>query len=92
MVVHSRTNASVEFQHATIISPEGRLLVFDMNLTIRKGDHTIIEGVNGSGKSSILRTIGGLWPLCAGKIIIPPAKQQILFMPQKSYVFEEQNL
>ena len=87
MVVHSRTNASVEFQHATIISPEGRLLVFDMNLTIRKGDHTIIEGVNGSGKSSILRTIGGLWPLCAGKIIIPPAKQQILFMPQKSYVF-----
>ena len=59
---------NILFNKVTIFSPEGRLLVKDLNLSICQGENLIIEGPNGAGKSSLLRTIGGLWPLLSGAL------------------------
>jgi len=43
-------------------------VVENFNLEIRKGSIVHLEGNNGSGKSSILRTVSGLFPLYEGSV------------------------
>ena len=42
---------NIMFKRVTIFSPEGRLLVKDLDLMIRRGENLIVEGPNGAGKT-----------------------------------------
>lgn len=42
----------------------------DISLTVAAGELVALTGANGSGKSSLLRCIAGLWPASAGRIRI----------------------
>ena len=56
-----------------------------LSLTVAPGDHTIIVGQTGVGKSSLLRAMAGLWSRGDGKLTMPPASK-CLFLPQKPYM------
>jgi len=89
------TGDAIRFEHVTIISPEGKLLVEDLSFEVKKGQNVMVTGPNGSGKSSLFRVIGELWPPSAfigtptnpvSSVIVKPPKDRILFVPQKPYL------
>ncbi|EPN22910.1 ABC transporter ATP-binding protein, partial [Pseudomonas syringae pv. actinidiae ICMP 18804] len=48
------------------------------------GERVMLSGRSGSGKSSLLRALGGLWPHGSGQIRLPA--EPILFLPQRPYL------
>eukprot|EP00928_Gymnodinium_smaydae_P030776 TRINITY_DN22788_c0_g3_i2.p1 TRINITY_DN22788_c0_g3~~TRINITY_DN22788_c0_g3_i2.p1 ORF type:complete len:745 (+),score=150.35 TRINITY_DN22788_c0_g3_i2:136-2370(+) len=60
-------------------------LVSELNLELRTGESLLICGESGSGKSSLLRAIGGLWSSGSGLIERIP-DDQCMFLPQEPYV------
>jgi len=75
----------IEFKGVDIVSPEGKLLVTDLNFSVTSGVNVMVTGPNGAGKSSLFRVIGELWPIHSG-VMKKPQKEEILFVPQKPYL------
>jgi ABC-type multidrug transport system fused ATPase/permease subunit len=85
---------SVVFQHIDVYTPDGlRLLLEDVSLALEKGDRCLIMGPSGIGKSSLLRVLGGLWPVFRTPNAKParfcrPGPEQVFFLAQRPYLFE----
>ncbi|RMR67443.1 ABC transporter, ATP-binding protein [Pseudomonas savastanoi pv. fraxini] len=62
----------------------GRQLLSDANLHIGPGERVMLSGRSGSGKSSLLKAFGGLWPHGSGQICLPTGTA--LFLPQRPYL------
>ncbi len=77
---------SIKLETVSLWSPDGTMLVRELNMEVTEGRSVIIVGPNGAGKSSILRMLGGLWPLQAGTVSMPP-RDEIFFLSQKPYTF-----
>jgi len=63
--------------------PNGETLVADAEVEIGRPERVLIRGQSGSGKSTIMRAVAGVWPWGRGEIRLPRGK--IAFMPQKPY-------
>lgn len=58
-------------------------LIRDLNIIVEKDKSLVVIGSNGTGKSSLFRTLAGLWTKTnKGHIILP---EKVKFIPQKSY-------
>ena len=68
-----------------LYTPDGkRELIRDLSLELRPGQHLLIVGNSGAGKSSLLRAIAGLWTTGRGRIE-RPADEDVFFLPQRPY-------
>jgi vitamin B12/bleomycin/antimicrobial peptide transport system ATP-binding/permease protein len=65
--------------------PDGQVLMANINFSLRRGDTVLLSGASGSGKSTIVRAIAGIWPFGRGEIRAP-RDARILFLPQRPYL------
>jgi putative ATP-binding cassette transporter len=69
----------------TICTPQGdRTLLKQLNLSVCLNKGLMIVGESGTGKSSLLRVIAGLWSTGSGEIVCP-SRHELLFLPQQPY-------
>jgi putative ATP-binding cassette transporter len=65
----------------------GWVALEEQSVEIRPGQHVLIVGRSGSGKSALFRAIAGLWPWGSGHVRLP-AQATIMFLPQRPYLPE----
>ncbi|WP_369989218.1 ABC transporter ATP-binding protein/permease [Pseudomonas xanthosomatis] len=71
-------------QGLTLCRPDGSVLLGDVHLQAQPGQWLRLAGRSGLGKSTLLRTLQGLWPYCLGDWQLPGGRS--LLLPQKPYL------
>jgi putative ATP-binding cassette transporter len=79
---------TVNLDTLTVLTPDGsKTLVNDLTFELRRNQSLLIMGASGTGKSSVLRTIAGLWSIGAGTLERPPWRD-VMFLPQRPYMID----
>lgn len=81
----SENPSGISLAGVPVVSPNGELLCKDLDFSINAGDHLMITGPNGCGKSSLVRIISELWPIFNGTITKPSA-EEMFYVPQRPYL------
>ncbi len=78
----------IRLDKMTVRTPDGsKTLVTDLSFELRKRQSLLIMGASGTGKSSVLRTIAGLWSNGSGSLE-RPALNDLMFLPQRPYMVQ----
>jgi putative ATP-binding cassette transporter len=84
----SETRRRLRLQGLTVQTPDGsRVLTHDLSFELEPGEGLLIMGESGSGKSSLLRTVAGLWQSGTGTIE-RPTLNRLMFLPQRPYMIQ----
>ncbi len=68
----------------SVHTPDGTVLLAALDWQIETAVWTRIEGPSGIGKSTLLRTLAGVWPYYSGDFSQPRGRS--LFVPQRAYL------
>ncbi|KAL4989509.1 ABC transporter transmembrane region 2-domain-containing protein [Aspergillus falconensis] len=83
----------VRLEQVPVVAPSlyprgGDELLESLSFVVHSGDHLLISGPNGVGKSAIARIVAGLWPVYRGLVSRPRGfgLDGIMFLPQRPYL------
>src|ERR1700726_945959 len=73
------------FEHLEVATPTGCTSLSEQHVEIAPGEHVLIVGEAGTGKTMLFRALAGLWPWGGGRIALP-SSGEVMFMPRQPYV------
>src|SRR3954464_3087224 len=77
--------AAIRLRGVSVALSDGTVVVDDADVTVQFGEKVLVAGESGTGKSTLVRAIAGLWPWGEGEIVLKPGAKLFL-MPQKPYI------
>lgn len=77
---------SVIASNIDIIHDGGTPLLTDIKFSLNQGDRLLVTGKSGSGKTSLLRVLAGLWTHHSTGTICLPKHERLMFVPQSVYL------
>ncbi|CEF62878.1 ATP-binding cassette sub-family D member 4 [Strongyloides ratti] len=84
--INKNDSRSYIFENVNINTPKGKVIVKDMSMSIDNNTNLLIRGSSGTGKTSLVRILSGLWKHSSGKISAKYTIDDIEIIPQKSYL------
>ena len=84
-IIQKREMDLFEIKNLTIFSPSGKTIwdVPDFNLSLR--EKKVLKAPSGTGKTSLLRVICGIYPYFKGDLSLP-LQSQMMIIPQRTYM------
>jgi putative ATP-binding cassette transporter len=76
----------VGLEHLTVMTPgAGKKLISDLTADASALEPLLVQGPSGTGKTSLMRAMAGLWREGSGAVI-RPALPDVMFLPQRPYM------
>ena len=75
---------AVAFKDLAVRLPDGVPLVNAKDVSIGLGEHVLVSGPSGTGKSTLFRALAGVWPFGEGHITLPK-DAKVMILPQRPY-------
>jgi putative ATP-binding cassette transporter len=79
------SGAALRLSNLSVTLDNGAAVVKDAEVDIAPGERVLVAGESGTGKSTLVRAIAGLWPWGDGNVEVASGAKMFL-MPQRAYV------
>jgi vitamin B12/bleomycin/antimicrobial peptide transport system ATP-binding/permease protein len=79
------SGTALRLKHLSVTLDDGTAVVKDAEVTVAPGERVLVAGESGTGKSTLVRAIAGLWPWGRGSVEVARSAR-VMLMPQRTYV------
>jgi vitamin B12/bleomycin/antimicrobial peptide transport system ATP-binding/permease protein len=86
-VAECDADGSISAMALDLKKPDGSSLLRIEELNLTAGKATLVTGPSGTGKSTLMRLLAGVWPHAEGRVEIP-SQARLLVLPQRPYLPE----
>ena len=77
--------AMLSLNDLSVTLDDGTAVVGETEVVIERGERLLVAGKSGTGKSTLVRAIAGLWPWGGGSVNFHPDRR-LFMLPQRPYV------
>jgi len=77
--------AALRLRDLSVTLDDGTAVLDDTDIAIKPGERVLIAGESGTGKSTLVRAVAGLWPWGEGTIEVKKSAK-LMLLPQRPYI------
>jgi putative ATP-binding cassette transporter len=78
-------SAMLSLNDLSVTLDDGTAVVGETEVVVEAGERLLVAGESGTGKSTLVRAIAGLWPWGGGSVNFHPDRR-LFMLPQKPYI------
>ena len=85
ITIEESPDSDIHLDGLAVAQHDGRTMIDEADTVITAGQKVLLVGESGTGKSTLIRAIAGIWPWGSGSVRLP-AGAKVAFLPQRPYM------